>query len=87
MGIEWDNTSDVTLKQVLYILEMANNSFHSLNVSNSWNVPKGHHAERGGFTLTCFNCGDPHYLYECKKPREEDKISRNKQVHEDKKKG
>ena len=81
--LSMDNTSDVTLKQVLHILEMANNSFHSLNVSNSWNVTKGHHAARGGFTPTCFNCGDPHYLYECKNPRDEDKIARNKQSHED----
>ena len=82
-----DNTSDVTLKQVLYILEMANNSFNSLNVSNSWNVPNGHYAERGRSTPTCFNCGEPHYLYEQKKPQDEDKLARNKQSHEDKKKG
>ena len=66
--LSMDNTSDVNLKQVLHILEMENNSFHDLKVSNSLNVTKGHHAARGGFTPTCFNCGEPHYLYECKKP-------------------
>ena len=65
---------------------MANNSFRFLNVSNSWNIPKGHPAARGGFTPTCFNCGEPHYLYKSKKPRDEDNIARNKQSHEDKKK-
>ena len=35
------NNSSVTLKRVLYINVLANNSYHSLNTSNVWNVPQG----------------------------------------------
>ena len=40
------NTTTATLKRIKQILVLANNSYHSLNNSNSWNVPSGHHAAR-----------------------------------------
>ena len=41
------NTSSDTFKRVLNILHLINNSYHSLNTSNDWNLPqgkRGHHA-------------------------------------------
>ena len=35
------NNSSSTLKRVLHIIVLANNSYHSLNTSNVWNVPQG----------------------------------------------
>ena len=75
-----DDTSQATNKKVTYILTLANNSYNSLNISNSWNVPSGHHAARGEIkaSIKCFNCGENHYLPDCKFPRNEDKIARAK---------
>ena len=79
------NTSAATLTRVLAIVVLANNSYHSLNTSNAWNIPqgkRGHHASQ--LTPECFNCGKPHLLPDCKRPREESKIARNKKVCMDK---
>ena len=79
------NTTTATLKQIKQILVLANNSYHSLNTSNSWNVPNGHHATREfNHYPKCFNCGEPHLILNRKKPCDEDKISRNRKVHMDK---
>ena len=55
------NTSSITLKRVLYITVLANNSYHSLNTSNFWNFPQGklgdHSAHHSHHTPECFNCG------------------------------
>ena len=40
------NITTTTLKQIKQILDLSNNSYHSLNTSNSWNVPSGHNAAR-----------------------------------------
>ena len=40
------NTTTAMLKLIKQILVFAKNSYHSLNTSNSWNVPSGHHAAR-----------------------------------------
>ena len=40
------NTTTDTLKRIKQILVLDNNSYHSLNTSNSWNVPICHHAAR-----------------------------------------
>ena len=76
------NTTTATLKRIKQILVLANNSYHSLNTSNSWNVPSGHHAAREfKHPPKCFNCGEPHLLPNCKKPRDEGKIVRNRKAH------
>ena len=57
------NTSAATLTRVLAIVVLANNSYHSLNTSNAWNIPqgkRGHHTSQ--FTHEWFNCGEPHLL-------------------------
>ena len=76
------NTSSDTFKSVLNIIHLANNYFHYLNTSNACNVPKkkhGNHADqKPHHILICFNCGEPHMLPDCKRPRNEAKIARNR---------
>ena len=75
------NTTTSTMKQIKQILILANNTCHSLNISNSWNVPSGHHAEREfKHPPKCFNFGEHRLLPDCKKTRDEGKIARNRKV-------
>ena len=82
------NTSSVTLKRVLHIIVLANNSYHSLNTSNVWNVPQGksghHSAQHPHQNLECFSCGEAHLLPDCKRARDEAKIVRNSKAYMDK---
>ena len=82
------NTSSVTIKRVLHIIVLANNSYHSLNTSNFWNFPQGklgdHSAHHSHHTPECFNCGKAHLLPDCKQARNEAKIARNRKVYMDK---
>ena len=79
------NTTTATLKRIKQILISANNSYHSINISNSWNFPSGHHAAKDfKHPPKWFNCGEPHLLTDCKKPRDEDKIARNRKSHTEK---
>ena len=80
-----ENTTTATLKRVKQILVLANNSYHSLNTSNSWDFPSGHHAAREFKNPPkCFNFGEPHLLPNNKKLRDEGKISRNRNAHMEK---
>ena len=84
-AVSLTNTSAATLTQVLTIMVLANNSYHSLNNLNAWNIPqgkRGHHASQ--FTPECFNFGEPHLLPDCKLPRDDSKIARNKKAYMDK---
>ena len=85
------NTSSNTLKRVLNILHLANNSYHSLNTSNAWNLPQtklgNHAAHYPNHTPICFNCGKPHMLPDCKLPCDEAKITRNRKAYMDKRPG
>ena len=78
------NTSNDTLKHVLDILHLANNSYHCLNTSNDWNVlqgKRGHHAARHPHhPPICFNCDNPHLLLDCKFSRDEAEIARNRKA-------
>ena len=82
------NTSSVTLKRVLHIIVLANNSYHSLNTSNVWNVPQGksghHPAQHPHQNLECFSCGEAHLLPDCKRARDEAKIARTRKLYIDK---
>ena len=82
------NTSRNTLKRVLNILHLANNSYHSLNTSNAWNVPQGkcghHAAQNPHHNPIYFKCGKPHMLPDCKCPCDEAKIARNRKAYMDK---
>ena len=76
------NTTTDTLKRIKQILVLVNNSYHSLNTSNSWNFPSGHHAARDfKHPPKCFNCGKPHLLPDCNKPCDDGKIARNRKAH------
>jgi len=68
------NYSDATYTRVKDILQLANNSYHSLNTSNAWSMPHGHHASHTS-TNRCFNCGSDHMLPDCKKPRDKGQIA------------
>jgi len=59
---------------------MASNSFHSLNVSNSWNIPSSrrHVVAQGRKPATCDNCDGDHYAPDCTVPRDEAKIKKAK---------
>ena len=82
------NTSSITLKRVLYITVLANNSYHSLNTSNFWNDlqgKRGHHsAQQPHHTPECLNFGEAHLLPDCKQVRDETKIARNRKAYMDK---
>ena len=82
------NTTTATPKRIKQILVLANNSYRSLNNSNSWNVPSVHHAARDfKHPPKCFNCGEPHLLPDFKKPRNEGKNTRNRKAHTEKEGG
>ena len=82
------NNSSVTLKRVLYINVLANNSYHSLNTSNVWNVPQvkrgNNSSQHPHHTPECFNFGDAHLLLDCKQTRDEAKIARSRKSYMDK---
>ena len=79
------NTSSVTLKRVLRIIFMENNSYHTLNISNVWNVPQGKRGNNSPqyphHTPECFNCGESHLLLDFKRARNEAKIVRNRKSY------
>ena len=85
MDVSLVNTSSVTLKHVLHIIVLANNSYHSLNNFNAWNVPQGkrghHSAQKPHHTPECFNCGKTHPLPDCKHDCDEAKIARNRRAY------
>ena len=84
-SVRLGNTTTATLKRIKQILVLANNPYHSLNTSNSRNVPIGHHAAREfKHHPKCFNCGEPHLLPNCKKPRDEGGIAHNIKAHMEK---
>jgi hypothetical protein len=47
--------SNTTLAAVQKLCSEANDVFHSLNLTNKWNIPQGHRAE--AFGIVCYNCG------------------------------
>ena len=76
------NTTTATMKRIKQILILANNSYHYPNTSNSWNVPSGHHdAREFKYPPKGFNSGEPNLLPNCKKPRNEGKITGNRKAH------
>ena len=83
--VKLGNITTATLKRIKQILVLANNSYHSLNTSNSWNVPSGHHdAREFKHPTNCFNCGEPHLRPDYKKPRNEGNIACNRKAHMEK---
>ena len=71
--------SNTTLVAVHKLCSEANDVFHSLNLTNKWNIPQGHRADAVGFA--CDNCGSPgHPSYKCPLPRDEAKITKAKEA-------
>ena len=82
------NTPSDTLKRVLNIIQLENNSYHYLNTSNACNAPqgnRGHHAaQQPHQTTICFNCDNLHLIPDCKCPRDEANIARNMKTYTEK---
>jgi hypothetical protein len=67
--------SNTTLVAVQKLCSKANDMFHSLNLTNKWNIPQGHRAD--AFGNICYNCGAPdHTCNKCPLPRNEAKITK-----------
>jgi hypothetical protein len=72
-----DSTATLAAGQIL--CSEACDMFHSLNLTNKWNIPQGHWA--GAFVMTCYNCGLPdHTSYKCPKPCNYAKIKKAKEA-------
>ena len=72
--------SKETLASVVKLCSEANIVFHSLNLTNKWNIPKGHRVD--AFGIVCFNCDSPDHTSEkCSLPHNEAKITKAKEAH------
>ncbi len=72
--------SNTTLAAVQKHCTEANDVFHSLNLTNKWNIPQGHWAD--AFGNVCFNCGaTDHTSDKCPLPRNEAKLTMAKEAH------
>jgi hypothetical protein len=49
--------SSATLAEVQKLCSKACEVFHSINLTNKWNIPQNHYAD--AFDTTCYNCGSP----------------------------
>ncbi len=49
--------SSATLAHIQKICKEACEVFHSMNLTNKWNIPQSHRAD--AFLITCYNCGAP----------------------------
>ncbi len=69
--------SNTTLAAVQKLCSKANDVFHSLNLTNKWNIPQGHQAD--AFGNICYNCGAT--SNKCPLPHNEAKITKAKEAH------
>ncbi len=71
--------SKETLASVVKLCSKASDVFHSLNLTNKWNIPQGHREDAFGFV--CFNCDSPdHTSDKCLLPCDEAKITKAKEA-------
>jgi hypothetical protein len=71
--------SNTTLTAVQKLCSKANDMFHSLKLTNKWNIPQGHQAD--GFGNICYNCGTPdHTSDKCPLSCNEAKIKKTKEA-------
>ena len=74
---KWD--SKATLVTAVKLCSKTNDVFHSLNLTNKWNIPQGHRAD--AFGIICFNCDTPdHTSDKCPLPCNEARITKAKEV-------
>jgi len=56
--------------------------FHSLNLTNKWNIPQGHRTD-ASIPVSCYNCGSPDHTADvCPNPRDEAKIKKAKEARD-----
>ncbi len=61
--------SSATLAAVNKLCSEACEVFHSLNLTNKWNIPQGHRAD-AFIPVSCYNCGSPDHTADiCPIPR------------------
>ncbi len=71
--------SNTTLAAVQKLCSEANDMFHSLNLTNKWNIPQGHRAN--AFGSVCYNCGAlDHTSNKCPLPRNKAQITKAKEA-------
>ncbi len=71
--------NNTILAAVQKLCSKANDMFHSLNLTNKWNIPQGHWAD--AFGNVCYNCGAPDYTSDnCPLPCNEAKITKAKEA-------
>ena len=58
---------------------LASNSFHSLNVSNNWNIPSNHRNRPANGKGPCDNCGGEQYSPDFPHPCDGYKIKKAKE--------
>jgi hypothetical protein len=66
--------SSTTLAELQKLCSKACEVFHSLNLTNKWNIPQSHQAD--AFLTNCYNCGSPdHTSNKCPLPCNKAKIT------------
>ena len=74
--------SSATLAAVNKLCSEACEVFHSLNLTNKWNIPQGHRTD-AVIPVSCYNCGSPdHTANVCPNPRDEAKIKKAKEARD-----
>jgi hypothetical protein len=74
--------SSATLAAVNKLCSEACEVFHSLNLTNKWNIPQGHRTD-AFIPVSCYNCGSPDHTADvCPKPRDEAKIKKAKEARD-----
>ncbi len=72
--------SSATFAAVNKLCSEACEVFHSLNLTNKWNIPQGHRAD-AFIPVSCYNCGSPDHIADiCPIPRDEFKIKKAKEA-------
>ena len=74
--------SSATLAAVNKLCSEACEVFHSLNLTNKWNIPQGHRTD-AFIPVSCFNCVSPDHTADvCPIPRDEAKIKKAKEARD-----
>jgi hypothetical protein len=82
------------LKGAYYVLNYAHKAFYTLSQRGLWDKclqqipgesaninPNSDPADTPTFEIKCFNCGGPHHLRMCPKPRDQATINKNRGIH------
>ena len=75
---EYRHDNRKCLERVKKLTLLASNSFHSLNISNQWNIPYNHWHGMANRKYPFDNCGGEHYALDFPHPHDEAKIKKAK---------